>query len=304
MYSEFIYKMSNFFINGVDLLKSHNSLFLTNNKDLASVYLINSSGNIATKINPSNTTNYSYIEISTVNVNYFVTINTKITIDDSFNMVVVGGGGSGYYTTTFPGETKTGGGGGGGILSTLIDYTMLPMGTQLTIKIGNGGRVGNNGNSTILNYFPSNTRLIESYGGNTGTTTIGGNGGSAYNYLSTINNVYTIQDKNNGGYSTRGQPNALDGEPPNAITLDNTTFNYSGGGGPAKLDTSTGPAVGYAGGGAANGYGGTSAGQVNNNYDAVTFGGGGGATGGKGSTIRIGGNGNSGCVLLYWKTRL
>jgi len=196
--------------------------------------------------------------------------------DNDFNALVVGGGGGGNASNS---NFINGGGGGAGGEVVYSSIDVIYQNINYNIVVGQGGAPTNNGN------FSSFSTVV-AYGGNTGTAasnSIGGNGGVG---------IKGGGSGGNGGTSV-GIINATDGQNGTLVTINSIPTYYGGGGGGGSYDGQPSSAVGGLGGGGGGGF--------NSNIGTPNTGGGGGGGNGNGNSLRVGGPGGSGIVILYFK---
>jgi hypothetical protein len=233
------------------------------------------------------------------------------------DVLVVAGGGSGGYGA---GAEGGGGGGAGGFQfskgQTLADDV-------ITIKVGNGGIIGENGVNSAFNTI---TSIGGGRGGLNGGANVGGNGGSGGGARGAgadqLGGIGTVGQGKNGGYAywqsggSGGGGAATDGlsggtaqiqniggngGSGNACNISGTLQYYAGGGGGGAVNTSGTIGTGGLGGGA-NGAGN---GAVNGTNASVnTGGGGGGSTSYSVVASAAPGTGGSGIVIVRLRKTL
>lgn len=313
---------------GADLNTIFAPLYLDGTKNLVNIVYFDTD---STRISLPSTQSgdYSYFLIdnpNASNITYYITTNTNISTSDMFSIICVGGGGSGCNGS---GTRISGGGGGGGILFVSFDKSPLLAGTQFFSTIGAKGLAASTtaGTNTTLTNLLTNIVFMQSTGGGvgnvqppdgsnkggaSGTTTIGTPAIPA-SYYGTISSGTGNTGGNNSGITPDGNPKSL--STPNTITLpflipvpynnvSTNTLLLSGGGGGNYF--ASGQSVrGARGGKGLGGNQGSSSPQYGFNYGepGLTWGAGGGAGGGLSGTGYSGGNGYSGCLIIYWKTR-
>jgi hypothetical protein len=249
-----------------------------------------------------------------------------------------GGGGGDYSFIKQPQNDIYIGAGGGGCGINYITGFVPPLNTEITMKIGSGGRggiyeaglngSGQNGFDTIISYSSSSYYATGGIGGggiSYGQTTVnvgGGNGGNASLTLnvgyggggggggSTSNDNIAITNGGTGGQGGTSGSNGSNGS--------GGTGTTGGNGGNSTLYTFFIPFLNqniYIGGGggggstsyggnAGNGIGGVGGGYINDLYigeSATNYGGGGGG-GGTGiiNFTTDGGNGGNGVIIIWW----
>lgn len=198
--------------------------------------------------------------------------------ENDFNVLVVGGGGGGNASdNTF---TNGGGGGAGGEVVYTSVYNIY-QNINYNIVVGQGGAPNNNGD------FSSFSTIV-AYGGSMGTSAtniVGGSGGIGINGGGS---------GGNGGTSVRTMSiHAMDGYNGTLVTINSISNYYGGGGGGGSYDGQPSSALGGLGGGGGGGF--------NSNIGTPNTGGGGGGGNGDGNSLRVGGPGGSGIVILYFK---
>ena len=257
---------------------------------------------------------------------WLLTSDAQITLPNQaysidFLVVAGAGGGGGYYA-----------GGGGGAGGYRTSTQPVPIGTVITVTVGNGGTMGGTGQTTLAtsgsasSISGSGLTTISSAGGGgagnaggsspRGAGLDGGSGGGAGNSNlapgggGNGNTPSTSPSQgNNGGTAQTVAPYRGGGG--GGSSASGATGVASGNGGAGTASSITGSSVTYAGGGGAgvntSGTAGTGGSGGGGNGSATTAGtngtintGGGG--GGSGGISNFGGNGGSGVVILSLPT--
>ena len=205
-------------------------------------------------------------------------LETALSLTAKAYPVIVGAGGSGI-STGFSGQngnnsvfgtiTSTGGGGGGG-------YFSSPYGQGNVGGSGGGGVDGGNGGLAT-------SSPVQGYrGGNTDAGVGGGGGGGAG----------AVGANNNGVIGGAGGAGV-------AVSISGSSITYAGGGGAGSRNDSNNFVAGGAGGSGIGGTGGSPSGTPAATSGTIGTGSGGGGAGGA-ATMRLGGNGGSGIVVIRY----
>ena len=290
--------------SGKDLNTIFAPLYLnTNNNDLIIVT------QQRTTIDPVTSGSYKYIFLDTINTNYMITINANITPQDELTMFLIGGGASGRNGY---GGRASGGGAGGGAGVFIFNNENVPIGTQFTASIGATTAINSTttAGSTSVNFFPTNTYLVQATGGGAGqqssgnrTRAVSGNclTNLDYAYFGTLDKIFANSSGGIGPF-----PSDNDGSP--ASASDNRypvpwgELIFSGGGGGTQSENGGNCSMGYGGTGA-GGFGGTQGNAGGSGGPGLVIGSGGGAGGTIGGDGQLGGSGQNGAMYIWWKIR-
>ncbi len=230
---------------------------------------------------------------------YYIYFNSSLEVSNTFNIsfinnfnasiIIVGGGGAGY------GNGNGTGGGGGGASARVSSYT-IQSGSTYTIVSGGGGKsqVGG-GNGLKSSITLNSTTLILANGGDVGTSSAGGSGGSITGTL-----TYLGGSGGDGGHRSAGSNSIWYDNYPSFTLPNGTALGNLGGGGGGGINTAPN---GSGGGGAGNGAGGSigTNGSSFGGRSASNYGGGGGGCGVGTSTGSAGGSGGNGVVIIYFQ---
>lgn len=228
----------------------------------------------------------------------------------AFTSLVVGGGGGGGAGNTATAQNGAGGGAGAVIATTHTAATLQ----AYTITVGAGGSGGgvshgtNGGNSSL-------GALVTATGGGAGGDIYdynGANGGSGGGATQSGTVGAGTTGGNNGGLgsSSAASSGAGGGGGASAVGTAGAAGGAGGNGGNGTASSISGASVTYGGGGGGgvSGTGGTggggAGGALNNNGVSGTAntGGGGGGASSSGVTLRSGGDGGSGVVIISYPT--
>lgn len=240
----------------------------------------------------------------------------------SVNVLVVGGGGGGGGANGSLNTHASGGGGAGGYR--YMTQTVTP-GAVCSINVGFGGRGGvgaaSGTNGEYSSFSGAGCGSVVAVGGGgggySGDGLTGGSGGGGGNSVNTdyIGGLGTSGQGTYGGASVSGSNQGAGGGGGSANSGGNASSGFGGNGGSGTTNAITGTSVVYACGGGAAGYrsgvsgaagclgagaGGNASGPDGVSAVAGYYGmGGGGATAPEGS-IRRGGNGSQGVVVVRY----